>query len=401
MNYKFPVIRTLDDVLPHIEGRDAFKVGRSLLPSGENLYFVSYNFSIPGITFPPVVDLTTAILRECRGLIFRENKAILGRRFHKFFNFGEVEETKENSLPSIKECVIEDKIDGSMISSHFVDGVIYFFSKRGYTEVAIDAGSDFDNLNTQDQDFIFSVTRECYRNNWTPIWEYTSPDPKRRIVIDYGKPKFTLLTIRDTISGAYVVGGSNILSDIPRFNSWVDLSNYVKYLEDIEGYVARHDETGHRLKFKTDWYLVRHRALDIMKSPHRLLQIILEDRLDDIIGSFHGETKEAVLRYAEEVQHFIMNNFELLQKHWTVLRDKQLRISSDHKELKRALAPYAQQMEPFKKVVFFSFLDGNDCVDSAIKYLLKFTTTRTKLNEINTQLPGFPKLRWSAKDDEE
>jgi hypothetical protein len=89
----FPTIKTIDDVLPAIEGRDEFIVAER-----DYATIVNYVVMKPD-TFD--IDLNDTvenhgefvpkglIRRECRGLMFAPNGEIMSRSVHKFRNIGE------------------------------------------------------------------------------------------------------------------------------------------------------------------------------------------------------------------------------------------------------------------------------------------------------------------------
>jgi RNA ligase len=112
MFYEFPRIETINDVLPHIDGRKEFVVA----DRGDHI-IINYAVAFAD-TFAPVTSVGDAIRRECRGLIFRKSDGkIIRRPFHKFFNIGEKEETQ----PDVIKAVLDDtssleKLDGSMIA---------------------------------------------------------------------------------------------------------------------------------------------------------------------------------------------------------------------------------------------------------------------------------------------
>ncbi len=102
MNYEFPYISTISDVLLAIEGRDEFVVAEK-----EGYTVINYNVMMAD-TFPDVIDdqasgmfeqydYYAALRRECRGIIFdTATGEILRRPFHKFFNVNEREETQDH-----------------------------------------------------------------------------------------------------------------------------------------------------------------------------------------------------------------------------------------------------------------------------------------------------------------
>ncbi|HTW70397.1 MAG TPA: RNA ligase [Acetobacteraceae bacterium] len=94
----FPVIDHLDQVLAAISGRDEFMVHRN-----DDLGFISvlYRYTaadtFPDPLEPAIGDAESRrrqLVRECRGITFdAKTGAVIARKFHKFFNVGEREET--------------------------------------------------------------------------------------------------------------------------------------------------------------------------------------------------------------------------------------------------------------------------------------------------------------------
>lgn len=203
MHYKFPEIRTINDVLPHIEGREEFIVAER-----EGYTVINYAVSMED-TFPPVNvaggsakmraerSLTNRMRRECRGLIFYPDGRIMSRPFHKFFNIGEREETLPKNVNLTHSHVIFEKLDGSMIRPLLVDGHIRWGTKMGITEVAMQAET-FVAKNKKYTDF----AAWCIENNLTPCFEWCSL--KQQIVIAYPEDKLVLLAVRHNITGEYL-----------------------------------------------------------------------------------------------------------------------------------------------------------------------------------------------------
>lgn len=192
MRYKFPQIRTIDDVLPHIKDRPEFIVAEREFGTVIN-YMVSMADTFD-MTGPD--DLGGAIRRECRGLKFYPDGVIAARPFHKFFNIGEREETQPHLLDFTQEHTIMTKLDGSMLHPMKVGSNIRWMSKMGITDVALQV-EEFVSLNTKYQNF----AEWCIKNTLTPIFEWCSQ--KQKIVIDYPEDSLTLLAVRHNISGEY------------------------------------------------------------------------------------------------------------------------------------------------------------------------------------------------------
>ena len=106
MNYDFPIITRIEDVLPHIEGFDEIIVAER-----EGYKVINYMVSTPRLWER---SHGWEVRRECRGLIFDDEGRLISRPFHKFFNLGEKEETLPNNVDVTELHHILDKMDGSM-----------------------------------------------------------------------------------------------------------------------------------------------------------------------------------------------------------------------------------------------------------------------------------------------
>jgi RNA ligase len=193
MNYIFPEIRTLDDVLPHIAGRDEFNVNNK----GD---YITVNYAVAfedtfAMTGPD--DLGGAIRRECRGLKFYTSGYIAARPFHKFFNIGEREETQPHSLNFGSDHTIMTKADGSMCHAIKIGSDVRWCTKAGITEVSEIAERFIEN-NTKYRDF----AARCIGHQLTPIFEYVGPHNK--VVLDYKEENMVLLAVRHNITGNYM-----------------------------------------------------------------------------------------------------------------------------------------------------------------------------------------------------
>jgi RNA ligase len=196
MHYTFPSITHISQVLAAINGKDEF-----IVKHDEVLGYKVVNYIVNfAETFPPVVDERTAILRECRGLVFDAgNGEIISRPLHKFFNFGE----KSSEVPDFsRPHRILQKLDGSFIrpirtKTGPMAGKLMFGTKMGVTEVAQKI-QPFIEKNKQYVDFC----HWCCDEGKTPTFEFTSPS--QQIVIHYQIDMLTMLAIRDNITGEYI-----------------------------------------------------------------------------------------------------------------------------------------------------------------------------------------------------
>ena len=167
MHYKFPEIRTIDDVLPAIEGRPEFIVAERDFGKVIN-YMVSMpdTFKMKGPD-----DVMGAIRRECRGLIFDDEGNIMSRPYHKFFNVNEKEETQSHLLDLTRAHSMMDKLDGSMIRPIWMHDKVRLATKMGVTDIAIEAEKLLDRLQ-------LIWLEDMMVDGLTPIFEYVAPTNK-------------------------------------------------------------------------------------------------------------------------------------------------------------------------------------------------------------------------------
>ena len=274
MNY--PQIKTIDDVLPHID--DNFRI----TTQGQYTY-INYNLSNYEV-FPDfrvmsqAVNMTellkwnrkAAIRRECRGIAFdKDTGEVVSRPFHKFFNHGErLEEVFTGGYTDY------EKLDGSMVRP-LPNG--RWATKAGVTDVAMMVEEHFgydEELN--------EYNKGCFKLGLTPIYEFTSPNNK--IVLEYDKPELTILAVRDNYLGRY----------LPRYNHLhsrkVHKRNFNKLSTTAEGIVRYYDEGGIE-KFKTDWYVQAHKGKELINNERNLIKLYLDNKIDDILPTLLPEDR--------------------------------------------------------------------------------------------------------------
>jgi len=306
MNYEFPIIKNISDVLPAIEGRHEFVVANK-----GSYTVINYNVMMAD-TFPDVFsDRTTisgvqienhdaAIRRELRGIIFDSKTGdIIRRPFHKFFNVNEREETQDHRVDLSRPHAILEKLDGSMIAPFIVDGEMIWGTKMGATDVAKPV-EDFIEKNTRYRPFAAS----WIELGWTPIFEWCSR--KQRIVLDYKEDQLVLTAIRNIYDGSYLninhlrVTGNNwgipvVRAFEPQTNMKAFL-DYVAGLEDLEGFVVRFNG-GHMVKLKCHWYLQIHRAKEAILQDRNIVELILDEKLDDVKAHLPSEDRDRLTKF--------------------------------------------------------------------------------------------------------
>lgn len=298
MKYKFPHIRNIKDVLPHIAGRKEFVVAER-----DGYTVINYVVAMED-TFPPVKSEADAILRECRGIIFNSLSGnIISRRYHKFFNAGEREETGAQFVNLSEPHVLLEKLDGSMITPIPVGAGVRWGTKMGVTDVALPV-EEWVIAHPHYEEF----AKLCFAQGLTPIFEWCSR--KQKIVVDYPEDRLVLTALREAETGRYVsytalvnIAKLHKLDYVKAYESAKSVAELVASLKDktdFEGYVVRFDD-GHMVKVKCDWYLQLHRAKDIVRFEKNVLEIVLEDKVDDLIPLLQPDEAKQVREYQRAV----------------------------------------------------------------------------------------------------
>lgn len=190
---QFPVIEHIDQVREAIKDRPEFIEAPREFRDGHG---VLHEYTVFNYMVAHTDSFDCPIRRECRGLIFDYKGEVLSRRFHKFFNLGEKEETFPENIDWNSSHVLMEKRDGSMITPLVFDSsIVRYATKMGITDIGMAVFNKFNQRNYVD----FAVT--CHNAGWTPIFEYTSPH--NRIVLQYDNDELVLLAMRHNINGTY------------------------------------------------------------------------------------------------------------------------------------------------------------------------------------------------------
>jgi len=278
---KFPVIKHINDVLPHIEGKKEFTVGVR-----DGYQFIDYNVAMED-TFD------TPMLRECRGIKFYPDGRIMARPPHKFFNLNERPETALDALPWETEWQAFTKLDGSLIHPGYIydgDMRIVPMTKRGYTSVA-ELCEEECILDADNGDFLLSWWKEALEAGCTPFFEYTSPN--NRIVVKYDEPKLTLLGVRNNETGEY--WDTELHTELAPWTMHESKDVFIKHVQQLrgeEGVVIRFNSGQDFVKLKAEEYVLMHRAKDQILLEKNRIAMFLENKMDDIIPLLSEEDRE-------------------------------------------------------------------------------------------------------------
>lgn len=270
MNYEFPIIERIEDVLPAIAGRDEFIAAKREFGTVIN-YNVGFadTFTIDendvmenhGRMIPKGV-----MRRECRGLIFDVDGRIMSRSVHKFFNVNEREETQTHVLDLSQPHEILEKMDGSMIRPIMLGDEVRLATKMGVTDTALQAERWLHGqLLPARRDAQIALLRQALMDGVTPIFEFVAPN--NVIVLKYERADLVLLALRDNRSGRYLSLDSQVGQDfcdlftrVPSYGS-VD-GSFVDYIAKAR---ARTGREGDVIRF-ADGQMVKSRTIGMCKS---------------------------------------------------------------------------------------------------------------------------------------
>jgi len=306
LNYRFPTIRNISDVLPHLDA-----CFRSIEKDG--LIFINYVNLGPDV-FPPVVEGSdyalaevarrAAIRRECRGIAFdAETGEIVSRPLHKFFNVNERPDVTVADLGDLSAHTVIEKLDGSMIRPLYIGGGVRWGTKMGVTDTAMLA-EEF----VADKPQYRRLAEDCRVSGFTPIFEFCSR--RARIVEDYPEESLVLLALRSTETGLYLgrEGLENLAKEygVPLVQSWgghtdtEELIRRVRTMDGGEGVVLQIGD-GHCVKIKADAYVRLHKAKDHLQAEVDLLDLVYSEKLDDVLPLLSNEEQDRIWAFLRQV----------------------------------------------------------------------------------------------------
>ena len=275
----------------------------------ENVYYIdNYKISVINYRLASYTDFLDDETnpKEMRGLtfVFNEDGTLFNRYIllEKFFNLNQVTETMYKVVKDYKIKHINNKEDGSVASFiKLPNGKIVGKSKMSFESEQADGINRCYENNIELREFV----------NWTldndisAIFEYVAPS--NRIVLRYLDEELILLKLRDNKTGKHLdlkdyldKIGSIKIAEYEENKTIDELIHLMDIEIDKEGYVVHTiDNNGNDFffKIKTTWYCERHGLLtDDLYREHILVNYILDDKIDDILGQIPEDEIEARTR---------------------------------------------------------------------------------------------------------
>ena len=407
-HYKFPIIQHLDDVRPAIEGRDEFIIA-------ERDWGFVVNYLVNLIDTFPSVNTTggsakmreeqsrlKAIRRECRGILFYPDGTIMARRFQKFFNVGEKEETQPHLIDFNQPHVILEKLDGSMITPVIMSNVpderlcrtrdtgeqitrvgeMRWGTKMGLTDTSKQV-EDFVKKNHRYDEFARWCIDYC---GSTPIFEWCSR--KQRIVIDYPNDRLVLTAVRETKTGNYkslswmnAYGAKYGIDVVKAYagtaNSMENLLTETRDLKGAEGWVIRFDD-GHMIKAKSESYISMHRAKDEIIAEKNVINLIVNNKLDDFKSLVTIEDCKNLSNFEDNFWRGINKTVARYNSIWKEICSQNL----DRKKFAIEYLPNLKNSDQNVATIVFGLFSGRDIRSMIIDLIKKNSSTQSKIDQV-------------------
>jgi len=405
MDYAFPVISHINDILPAVAGRDEFIVVQKDGYQVVN-YAVMMEDSFPVVNtvqltngdavtdhmYETQADHFAALRRECRGLVFDLDGNLINRRYHKFFNVNERDETRFEKVDFSQPHVILEKLDGSMVSPCYVKGHVRYMTKMGITDTSMEA-----EVHTTRFQIYREFAEYHLARGWTPVYEWCSN--KNRIVLSYPEDRLILTAMRRMDTGAYMPYQEMVelceYWDIPLVKAYdyqdENILDIVRNLEDTEGVVIRFDD-GHMLKVKADWYVLRHKSKDAITREKNVLDYVVNERVDDVLPFLQAEDQARLLKFQTD----FWKGVDRIAAAYKTYID---RITVDRKTWATEHLPARKLQDPHMGTVVFSWYDGKDVKETLLNIIRKNIGTQTKINH-NRYLWGSGTWTYNFDGDE-
>jgi RNA ligase len=394
MFYDFPEIKTIHDVLPHIAGREEFRVMEK-----DEYTVINYAVAFEDtFAYEHTKSLhSMKIRRECRGLIFNTlTGELISRPYHKFFNAGEKEETQVHKINLYEPHVVLEKLDGSMIRPIPTKEGFRLATKAGITDISQQA-EEF----IKDKLHYSTFIKKCIQKGITPLFEWCSN--KNRIVISYETDQLILTGMRYNDTGKYV--DYEIMKDyatawnIPVVKAVDGLAvqnielfvKQVREWDDGEGVVIRF-QNNHMVKIKADDYVLRHKTKDSISQEKNVIDCILQDAVDDLVPLLTPQDADRL----REFQHAFWVSVEDVA---CDLAELFVTGNTKYPDKKDFAVEFVQKIVlPKYAPIMYAMKAGKGSQEVLIEMIGKSLSSQTKIDQIRWMFGG---IDWNHIDTKE
>lgn len=341
---------------------------------GENHIIRSYTYRLASWS-----DFKLPYALDCRGTAFiydkrTENWDIFCRGYRKFFNLGEGID-KKDYIKENSPLYSFEKLDGSLIFVGKVEGELVAKSKTSINSDHAKKAQELIEKNITLTKFLHNKID----NGLTPVMELVGPGDFR-IVLSYEKEELIWLgSVKNYEYDVEVVTENTEqfkktagirCAGVNNF-SWDDL-NVIQETgkPNIEGFVVK-TESGF-VKVKLVSYCNLHHLKSSVNNANNLIQLILSDNLDDLIGQFQDDP--LTLKYITETQEKVAHKFNHMVVAFKELRRKYFQ---DYREVRKDFAIAHSKDECFgsvMKTLNTSFRDVEKVAEEQVKMMIESRT---------------------------
>jgi len=270
----------------------------------ETIHSFKYN-----TTNPKIWEDTKGLGRiNMRGITYDNQGKLLALPFPKFFNNGEIKETKD--LDIRQSVRIAEKMDGSLISFFKVNDVLEVKTMKSVESEVANAAREFLHSKCAHiKDFASSLIDD----GLSPMFEYISP--LQPIVVNYDKEDFVFLGARCMQTARLYMPSEFETGDIsiPRVFSHEIVEKYLEEERNIEGLVFTMPD-GLMFKMKSEEYVKAHRAGSNLTGKKYILSLIINNEIDDVKGILSKNKMALRLQQIKETEDKYEERFSGLEE---------------------------------------------------------------------------------------
>lgn len=400
----FPTIEDARDVEAAIAGRDdLYRVAHPEL--GLRVYTYRspsrHTFPDPAQALHPELARLYQLRRECRGLTFDAEGALVARKLHKFFG------VEERGVDIQKMCwdapaLILEKLDGSMIVPLRAGDQVVWTTRLGPSEVAEQARAFAAARDAEGADHA-GLIAQTLDEGWTPCFEWCSR--QHPIVLDHPVERLALTAIRHRRTGRYLDDatmrevaarhGVEVVRAVGTLRredtqAWIDAA---RAEVTGEGYVLRFVD-GHMLKIKNDRYARLHTLVTRPEREAPIWRAILTGEIEVAISRAYPGHRERLQTFWEAFEAAITRRVAWLEELVGGAREVLHMVEGDPVARRKRLATgLCATLLPCERVVVFLVWDGADAEAVIRAELLKNSTSAGRIERARPLLYG---LRWSG-----
>lgn len=376
MDYEFPIINHINDILPHLVGFP------NIIVMEKDGYTVIDYVVDDTVSFKKDDGVGYQFRRECRGIIFNTATGkIIRRPFQKFYNINQIEETLEVNLISLMNDIqaIMFKEDGSMMAPFMLNDKVCWGTRKGITDHVSLLESDI-HLRMYEDDI-----RAILNFGITPMFEYVSPNNK--IVLKYKTANLILIGARDMVTGKYVSIYDPMFANFEKVlnykntQSLSELIESIKNATGIEGVVVAFNN-GHRVKCKGDEYCFLHRSNDDVADEKGIWMRILDGTIDDFIPKLDADNQLKVAIIDAELWPLI----NAYKDHMNGLFDIAM---ENYGGDKKRVALEWKDIHPTDKSMLFAMMSGKEVTECVVKMVMGYCHQNIQHEKIKAFLKGF------------